>query len=119
MGKGNGSRRLILVTEANLRHGHLYLTGNLDLFPASVFGPPSSRDGTGTAVRLDVEGLPEPVYTDIPSDNKTGKPRPIFRKRSWTREFFEKNGVGAGDSIAIECISPQRFALTCNGPRPR
>lgn len=119
MGQANGARRLILVTEANLRHGHLYLTGNLDLFPASVFGPPSSREGAGTPVRLDVEGLPEPVYSDIPSDGKTGKPRPIFRKRSWTRTFFEKNRVRAGDFIVIERVTPQHFALTCHGPRPR
>ncbi|MCP4248949.1 MAG: DNA cytosine methyltransferase [bacterium] len=43
----------------------------------------------------------------------------MFRKRSWAREFFDRNGVQAGDRIAIERVSGQRFALTCDGSRIR
>ncbi|MDX1966480.1 MAG: DNA (cytosine-5-)-methyltransferase [Planctomycetaceae bacterium] len=53
-------------------------------------------------LHLDVTGLAEPILTDLPVDAKTGKARGIFRKRSWVRQFFESNGLRAGDKVVIE-----------------
>ena len=62
-------------------------------------------------VRLDVHGLAAPVYTDIPTDPKSGKSRRFFRKRAWVREFFAKHGIKPGDTIAIERVSTHRFRV--------
>lgn len=71
-GRAGHRKRLICVNAANLRSSHLYLTGHTDFFPADSFGPPSSKDGEGKLLRLDAVGLREPVYTDIPTDARTG-----------------------------------------------
>jgi hypothetical protein len=102
---------LVCVSAANLRENHLYLTGHTDFFPADAFGPSSAKAETGKPVRLDVEGLAEPVFTDIPTDARTGKPRRFFRKRAWVREFFTRHGIKPGDTIAIERIGARRFRV--------
>ena len=94
-GRAGHRKRLVCVNAANLRESHLYLTGHTDFFPADSFGPASSKNGTGKPLRLDVAGLPGPVFTDIPTDARTGKPRRFFRKRAWAREFFAKHGIRA------------------------
>ena len=110
-GRAGHRKRLICVNDANIRASHLYLTGHTDFFPADCFGQPSSKDGTGKPLRLDVEGLAEPVMTDIPTEAKTGKPRRFFRCRSWVREFFKKHGIKHGDTVAIERISSTKYTF--------
>lgn len=110
-GRAGHRKRLICVSAANLREHHLYLTGHTDFFPADSFGPASSAEGIGKPLRLDVLGLPKPVFTDIPTDARSGKPRRFFRKRAWVREFFAKHGIKPGDTIAIERISARRFRV--------
>ena len=65
----------------------------------------------GKPLRLDVDGLPAPVMTDIPTEVRSGKPRRFFRKRSWVGTFFQKHGVKPGDTIAIERVSSHRFRV--------
>lgn len=110
-GKAGHRKRLICVTAANLRENHLYLTGHTDFFPADCFGSPSVRGQRGELLRLDVVGLAEPVWTDIPTDAKTGKPRKFFRRRAWVGEFFRKHGIKPGDTILIERTSSHRFRV--------
>lgn len=76
-------KRLVRVTAANLRHGHLYLTGHLGFFPADCFGASSKKGELGRLLTLEVKGLREPIVTDIPTEAKSGKPRKFFRNRSW------------------------------------
>jgi hypothetical protein len=101
-GRVGHRKRLIGVNAANLRENHLYLTGHTDFFPADCYGRSTEKDGTGIQLRLDVLGLPAPVYTDIPTEARSGKPRRFFRKRAWVGEFFAKHGIKPGDTIAIE-----------------
>jgi DNA (cytosine-5)-methyltransferase 1 len=117
-GRAGHRKRLICVNDANIRASHLYLTGHSDFFPADSFGSPSSEDGTGEMIRLDVEGLDEPVYTDIPTDAESGKPRHFFRKRGWVREFFKKHEIKHGDTIAIEKISTHRYRVSPFDAKP-
>lgn len=105
------SKRVICVSEANIRQSHLYLSGLADLFPRDSLGPASSRQGTGRLLRLDVEGISGPVLTDIPTDAKTGKSRGFFRRRSWVREFFRLHGVRPGDHIAIERKGDHHYSI--------
>lgn len=110
-GRVGHRKRLICINAANLRESHLYLTGHADFFPADCYGPSSEREGMGKLLRLDVAGRPEPVFTDIPTEAKSGKPRRFFRKRTWVREFFAKHGIKPGDTISIERISSHRFRI--------
>ena len=110
-GRVGHRKRLICVNAANLRENHLYLTGHADFFPADCYGASAEEKGTGKPLRLDVLGLPAPVYTDIPTEAKSGKPRRFFRKRAWVGEFFAKHGIKPGDTIAIERVSSHRFRV--------
>lgn len=111
-GRVGHRKRLICVKAANLRANHLYLTGHADFFPADCYGAPTEKGAPGKSLRLDVEGIAEPVITDIPTEARTGKPRRFFRKRVWVREFFKKHGIKPGDTISIERISSHRFKIS-------
>jgi DNA polymerase-3 subunit epsilon len=110
-GRVGHRKRLICVNTANLRARHLYLTGHVDFFPADCYGPSSEKEGTGKMLRLDVQGLTEPVYTDIPTEAGSGKPRRFFRKRGWVREFFKLHKIGPGDTVAIEREGTHHYSI--------
>lgn len=110
-GRVGHRKRLISVTEANVRNSHLYLTGHTDFFPTDAIGAANQRDGTGELIRLDVEGLAEPVWTDIASRSATNESRGFFRKRTWVREFFARHNIQPGDTIAFERIESHRFKV--------
>jgi hypothetical protein len=60
---------VIKLTEAANKHGNLNIRAcGKDFFPPDVFGGSSKKDGLGTPITLSVEGLTEPVETDIPID---------------------------------------------------
>lgn len=92
-GRVGHRKRLICVNAGNLRANHLYLTGHADFFPADCYRASSEKGGTGKPLRLDVLGLPAPIYTDIPTDARSGKPRRFFCKRAWVGAFFSKHGI--------------------------
>jgi DNA (cytosine-5)-methyltransferase 1 len=104
-------KRLITVNAANLRHKHLYIRNHLDFFPKDSFGGSTNGRRAGKPVTLHVDGLAEPIITDIPSDAKTGRPRAFFRKRAWVGRFFEVAGIHEGDVIAIERLSPHAYRI--------
>ena len=62
-------------------------------------------------MRLDVEGLPDPILTDIPTDAATGKPRRFFRKRGWVREFFQKHAIKPGDTVSLERVASNHYRV--------
>lgn len=101
-GQVGQKRRLIEVTEANLRNGHLYLTGHLGFFPAACFGSSSKKGTLGQLLTLEVEGLKQPVLTDIPTKAGSCEPRRFFRNRAWVPEFFNANKIKAGDFVMLE-----------------
>lgn len=35
----------------------------------------------------------------------------FFRKRGWIREFFDRNGMRAGDMVSIEEIAPYSYRV--------
>jgi len=102
-------KRLIQVTDANLRNGHLYLTGHLGFFPAASFGSASNQGTLGQPLTLQVEGLKAPVLTDIPTQIDGGKPQRFFRNLAWVPEFFKAAKIKAGDYVVLEKLD--RFRL--------
>lgn len=105
-------KRLIRITEGNLRNSHLYVSEHLDFFPDDIVGP-SKLEGelNGRAVSIDLAGLNETIYTDIGADSKSGKPRRVFRRRSWVRRFFDHHNIKDGDLLALERIEKRRYRL--------
>jgi hypothetical protein len=102
-------KRLVQITDANLRHGHLYLTGHLGFFPADCLGSPNKSGPLGRMLTLDIEGFKAPVHTDIPTDARTGAPRKFFRNRAWVSKFFKAAKIKAGDFVVLE--KTDRFRL--------
>jgi hypothetical protein len=108
--------RTIQLTSAALKYGNLNLCScGKDFFPPDVFGSPNKKAGLGNPITLKVEGLPNPIETDIPTDKKTGKPRWIFRKRSWSKKFVEFHNLKAGDTIVLIRNTSRKYFITPNG----
>jgi len=108
--------RIIKLTEASIKYGNLNLRPcGKDFFPPDVFGSPNKKSGLGKPITLNVEGFPDPIQTDIPTDSKTGKPRWIFRKRSWLRKFVRLQDLSHGDSISLSRISDRIYNVIPNG----
>lgn len=93
---------LIPLTEGNLRHGHIYLTGHTDRFPADALGGPT-RAEAGRPVRLHFEGG-NVVETDIVAARR------IFRSRAW-RAWFAQRGAKAGDRVRLEPRGPREYRV--------
>jgi DNA modification methylase len=107
--------RVIELTPAAHKYGNLNIRPcGRDFFPKDVFGGPSRKAGVGVPITLKVEGLSEPIETDIPKD-KTGKPRWIFRERAWAKKFVKIHNLNTGDTIVIIRISPRKYLITPNG----
>lgn len=93
-------KRLIAITSGNLRNKHIYISGHHDFFPPEVYGRSSRREAKAKPVTLHVEGLRDPVTTDIAVNGSNGRPRNFFRKRAWVRRFFKKHELREGDVVA-------------------
>jgi hypothetical protein len=106
-GDVSNKKRLIALTEANLRekNNHIYISGHHDFFPKECYGQSNKKNGIKKEMTLIVEGIAEPIKTDIGMESGNGRPRNFFRKRSWVGKFFEKHHLQAGDVIAIERLN--------------
>jgi DNA (cytosine-5)-methyltransferase 1 len=103
-------KRLLRVTEGNLRQSHIYINGHLDFFPDDCVGPPR-QNSESSQVQIFLSGLEETVATDIGRDAKTGKPRAFLRGRSWVRRFYEHHDIQIGDVLALERLSERKYRL--------
>ncbi len=108
--------RVIKLTPAAPKYGNLNISScGKGFFPPDIFGGSSEKAGLGVQIILKVEGLPNPIKTDIPTDNQTGKPRWLFRERAWAKKFVKLNNLRDYDEIIINRISPYRYAIKPNG----
>ena len=102
----------IQLTSAAHKHGNLNIrTCGKDFFPSDVFGSSSKKTGLGTPIKLSVEGLKEPVETDIPTDKKTKRARWIFRERAWVKKFVKVHNLKVGDTIVVSRIAPRKYII--------
>jgi len=103
---------IIQLTDAAHKHGNFNIRQcGKDFFPPDVFGGSSKKAGLGVQITLKADGLSIPVKTDIPTDNKTGKPRWIFRKRSWVKEFVRYNNLKPDDTVRISRIDNRTYEI--------
>ncbi len=107
--------RVIKLTPAAHNHGNLNLSCcGKDFFPSDVFGGSSEKAGIGVQITLKADGLPEPVKTDIPTDNRTGKPKLIFRKRKWVKDFVRCHKLRSTDTVTIIRIDERTYKVSPN-----
>ena len=104
-------KRVISVTEGNLRNHHLYISGHHDFFPDECYGSASARKGMGHKLTLVVDGLPQAVETDIARGAGNGRPRNFFRKRAWVGRFLKRHGLKEGDLVAIERLDHFTYSV--------
>jgi DNA modification methylase len=102
----------IQLTPAAHKHGNLNIRScGRDFFPPDVFGGSSKKKGLGVLITIKAQGLPQPIQTDIPTDAKTGKPRWIFRERSWVKNFIHLNRLTQGGAITIERLNDRTYKV--------
>jgi len=107
---------VIKITSAAHRHGNLNIrTCGKEFFPSDVFGGSSRKAGQGVQITLEVDGFPNPIKTDIPTDKKTGRPRWIFRERAWAKKFVRIHNLKVGDTIVVTRIAPRKYLISPNG----
>lgn len=104
-------KRLISITEGNLRNTYIHLSGHHDFFPAECYGGTSRTAGVGHLLTLHVEGLSSSVETDLARRGSNGALRCMFRKRGWARKFFERYEIRAGDVIALERLGTYEYRV--------
>src|SRR5262249_10241558 len=106
--------RLLVVTEGNLRHSHLYVSGHYDFFP-----PECIRPGPATDRQLEIylDGLDEAITTEIAMDARSAKPRGIFKERGALGRFFKPHKVSAGSTLPLQRLGARRYRLSLHAPR--
>ncbi|MCC7292625.1 MAG: DNA (cytosine-5-)-methyltransferase [Phycisphaerales bacterium] len=121
-GSAADKKRLIRVTEGNLRNNHLYVKDHLDFFPGDVIGGSRCNghaNGNGGAQKgfdLRLDGLNEVTRTDIGSDKDTGKPRGFLRCRGLIGRFYRHHAVKPGTFVTLERLSERSYRV-CVPPR--
>ena len=104
--------RTIKLTLAARKHGNLNLSScGIGFFPKQVFGGPSRDDGIGKQVAICAKGIEGVVKSDIPTNRNSGKPRWIFRERSWVKRFIEANNLCDGDMVVLEKKTDFQYRL--------
>jgi DNA (cytosine-5)-methyltransferase 1 len=102
-------KRIIRVTQANLRWGHLYITGHHDFFPPDVIGS-NRKTELGVPIKLELHGLNKSIETDIGTE-KDGSPRRHFRNRTGIPEFYKHHEIQTGDLLALERLGERSYRL--------
>ncbi|MGB8226239.1 MAG: DNA methyltransferase [Sedimentisphaerales bacterium] len=104
------------ITASTCQYGNLNIRScGINFFPKDVYGSPSKIKGRGVPITLEFEGLEHSIQTDIPTDSKTGKPRWLFRERSWVKQFVEKNNLHPGSKILIIRHDQRNYKISPNG----
>jgi len=107
--------RTIQLTEAAHKHGNLNIIScGLVFFPKGILGG-STKDKLGNQITIKAEGLSDYIKTDIPTDKNSGRPRWIFRRRSWVKKFVKLHNLKPDDVILISRIAPLKYLITPNG----
>jgi len=104
--------RVIEITAAAHKHGNLNLAPcGAEFFPRDAIGG-STEAQAAKPLTIVAPGLPAPVKTDIPTDNKTGKTRWLFRQRAWVKSFVRANALIPGDTVSIRRNSNRTYELS-------
>lgn len=93
------------ITQGNIDNNHIYLRGFFEKFPADAIGGSNRASAAQREIAVDWGG-DTVVMTDLDGAKR------FFRKRGWTREFFERHGVCAGDMVMVEEVASYSYRVT-------
>jgi DNA (cytosine-5)-methyltransferase 1 len=103
---------VIELTKSAIREHRLDIRDcGRDFFPSDAFGSSSKRGSQGVPIALLAKGLSEPIKTDIPSDNRSGRRRWFFRERGHIGDFMHANGLIHGDQVVIRRVRNRTYEL--------
>lgn len=107
--------RIIELTSAAHKYGNLNIRPcGKDFFPSDAFGG-SDVEHRGIPITLKVKGFTDPIYTDIPTETTTGRPRWIFRERRWVKKFMQAHDLSPGNTVVISRIDRRTYEIAPNG----
>ena len=98
----------ILLTEGNLRNNHFYLRTAESLLPSDCIGGLNKSD-LGRAIRVTFEPGPS-IECDVAGDKM------ILRARAQVRDFFERSGSRAGDTLRFMRVGEREFLVRRSEP---
>lgn len=88
----------ITLTKASLDHGNLNIRPcGMDFFPKGILGG-ATKKYQGEKISIEAIGLSDIIKTDIPTDDKSKRPRWIFRERAWVKQFIRVNKLNPSDA---------------------
>ena len=82
-----------------------------NFFPSDAIGGSSRKTQRGKPITLIPKGLSRSVKTDIPTDNRSGRIRWIFRERKWVGDFIRANHLVPADQIIIRHLRNRTYEL--------
>jgi hypothetical protein len=104
----------VTLTEGNFgkegRNNHIYIDTFARHLPRDIVGGSTSKTAALKSIVLEYDG--RRCSTDIPTDKRTGKPRPFFRARAFIRSFFAHVGARPGDIVVFDLISPYHLKMS-------
>jgi hypothetical protein len=104
--------RIIQLSDAAHKYGNLNIACcGEEFFPGDAIGG-STKKLPGVPISLKVQGLPAPIETDIPRHKKSGKPRWMFRKRGWVKDFVRCQRLGTDDRIRITRVDGRTYEVS-------
>ncbi|MCD4830758.1 MAG: DNA (cytosine-5-)-methyltransferase [Anaerohalosphaeraceae bacterium] len=96
----------VRLTPSAIKYGNLYVSScKPGFFPKDVYGESAAKKGMGKQVALEVEGLSNPILTDIPKDKK------LFRLRGWVKTFIRQNNLRPMDEVEIIKFSNAKYQI--------
>ncbi|PWK61977.1 hypothetical protein C7455_1012 [Roseicyclus mahoneyensis] len=96
---------MVEITQGNIDHNHIYLRSFFEKFPADAIGGSNRASAALREIAVDWGG-DAIVMTDLDGAKR------FFRKRGWIREFFERTGAKAGESVLVEQTGPYSYRVS-------
>jgi hypothetical protein len=93
----------IRLTEGNLRNNHFYMRTAESLLPSDCIGG-SNKSDLGKPIRVTFEPGPS-IECDVAGDKM------ILRARAQVRDFFERSGSRAGDTLRFMRVGEREFLV--------
>lgn len=106
-------KRLIRVTDGNVRNGSFPIAAIRDFLPSDIVGSPGkSGAARGNPITIWLDGMLTPIESDVAADRKTGRARSILRVRGPFRAYYQHRGVRDGDLLAMERLTGRAYRVT-------
>ncbi|UYV36217.1 hypothetical protein N4R57_14455 [Rhodobacteraceae bacterium D3-12] len=96
----------VQITESDVRNRYIPLRHVIQMFPPDCLGGDNGSTDPGALVTIHLDGVKEPVVTDLYKTKKTP------RKTGTVREFYERGNAKGGSHLFIEKLAPREFRIT-------